>query len=363
MLLLLWRQVLAHRPQQTGRAPVRAGRQCRRCTKPGDRDIGTKDTRNQGKCLLGPSQPHVTSSRSRKIEVAKIAISKKSKFLFCVRIDTICTSEGRKIEFIASKDIAKMTNQPERGERPFPRAGIDGFLSHFIFSVRVNAGDLAGQVFAFTWPSAIQTVVRSEPFVYQGRQARHQVEFPLPQGSQLPRNLSEEEFVAIPPGFFEEGKETIWLQILNLDARAQTDLGPIRSILGETFNREYPDIFQPSFGAAQSLGERGLPGRLFFSPCAIFETPFGAFRTRAKALLGSRIESIPPVGSNPELLGAVPLDSVEQLRAARPTPGNAAAEAVPEQAAATLLALAHPIDAELQAEDAFQAVESAIART
>lgn len=247
------------------------------------------------------------------------------------------------------------TTSGEGGEENhLPQAGIDGFLSHFVFTFRFNKGDLAGQVFSYTWPAAIQTVARSDPFIYEGPEARHRVEFPLPEESDLPRSLSEDEFIATPPGFFEKGRETIWLQILNLDARGETEYGPMRCILGETFKREYPDIFQPSYGAAQSLGHTGLPGRLFFSPNGIFETPLGALHTRPKVLLGSRIESVPPVGSNPELLGPIELDSVEELRN---NPG-----VVPEQAAATLVGLAHPIDAQLQGDDLFRLVEGAINR-
>lgn len=248
----------------------------------------------------------------------------------------------------------------EPAGQPFPPAGIDGFLSHFVFTVRINKGDLAGQVLSYTWPAAVQTVVRSEPFVYQGPTAKHRVEFNLPKGADLPTTLSEEDFIAIPPGFFEVGKETIWLQILNLDARGETEYGPMRCILGATFKREYPDIFQASFGAAQSLGDSGLPARLFFNPNGIFETPFGNMHTRPKALLGSRVDKVPPVGSNPELLGPIPLDSVDDLRAAAQSGAP-----LPETPAATLLALAHPIDAELQGDEGelFDLVERAISRT
>lgn len=242
-------------------------------------------------------------------------------------------------------------------QNAFPPAGIDGFLSHFIFTVRINKGELAGEVFSYTWPASIQTVVRSEPFIYEGPQAGHRVEFDLPDGTDLPRTLTEDEFIAVPTGFLQPGKETIWLQILNLDARGQTDYGPMRCILGATFKREYPDIFQASFGAAQSVGERGLPARLFFNPNGIFETPFGSLHTRPKALLGTRIDQIPPVGSNPEMLGSISLDSVEDMRASNGT--------LPEPPTATLIALAHPIDARLQGEERelYELVEKAIART
>lgn len=243
-------------------------------------------------------------------------------------------------------------------QNTFPPAGIDGFLSHFIFTVRINKGDLAGEVFSYTWPASIQTVVRSEPFIYEGPQARHRVEFTLPDGADLPRTLTEDEFIAVPKGFLQPGKETIWLQILNLDARGQTDYGPMRCILGATFKREYPDIFQASFGAAQSIGERGLPARLFFNPNGIFETPFGNLHTRPKALLGTRIDQVPPVGSSPEMLGPIALDSTDDLRSAK-------GGTLPEPPTATLMALAHPIDAKLQGDERelYEIVEKAIART
>lgn len=236
----------------------------------------------------------------------------------------------------------------------FPGAGIDGFLSHFVFTIQINKGQNSGRLFSYTWPVAIQTVARSNPFIYKGSAANHHVEFPLPTNSQLPRVVSENDFPTKPPGFFEEGKETIFLQILNLDAWGDTPQGKMRCILGETFRREYPDIFNPSFGAAQSLGRTGLPAKLFFAPTGIFETPFGALHVRPqKNLLAARVTSIPPVGGSPTLLGPIPLDSVEEVRANK--------GALPQVPAATLLALAHPIDAAVLGENVFQQVEQSIA--
>jgi hypothetical protein len=246
----------------------------------------------------------------------------------------------------------------KRKDNRLPAAGVDGFLSHFVFTFRINRGDHAGEIHSYTWPAAIQTVARSEPFIYR-KGEEHTVEFPLPDGSKLPRKVSEREFLTVPDDFFDDGKETIFLQILNLDARGTTEYGPMRCILGETFLREYPDVFQPSFGAAQSLQGVGLPGKLFFVPNGIFETPFGALHTRPKALLGSRIEGVPPIGSNPELQQAIGLDSVDELRQR-----NLRTLAEEDEPAATLLALAHPIDAALHesGDSLFQSVEAAIAR-
>jgi hypothetical protein len=235
---------------------------------------------------------------------------------------------------------------------PFPGSGIDGFLSHFVFTFQINKGKKAGEIFSYTWPAAIQTVARSEPFIFRGELSNQTARFPLPKDSQLPREITGKDFLTNPPGFFVEGRETIFLQILNLDARGETPYGPMRCILGETFKREYPDIFQPSFGAAQSLNGKGLPGKIFFVPNGIFETPFGALHTRPKNLLGKHITAIPPIGSSPELLEQIPLDSVEELRANRGV--------LPEVPQATLLALAHPLDAALIGDNLFEKVEQAI---
>jgi hypothetical protein len=242
----------------------------------------------------------------------------------------------------------------EHDIKSFPGAGIDGFLSHFVLAIQINKGDKAGQVFSITLPVAIQTVARSTPFVYKGRGAKHKVEFPLPPNSQLSRVVSEEDFPTVPPNFFEEGKETIFLQILNLDARGDTPIGKIRCILGETFKREYPDVFSPSFGAAQSLAGKGLPGKLFFAPTGVFETPFGNLKVRPqKNLLAAHINSIPPVGGSPTLLNPIHLDSVTELRANK--------TALPAAPAATLVALAHPIDALVHGENVYDQVERSIA--
>src|SRR6476620_10764583 len=186
-------------------------------------------------------------------------------------------------------------NKETQKKNEFPPAGIDGFLSHFVFSLRINRGEYAGAVLNYTWPAAIQTVARSQPFIYRKGKS-HTAEFPLPPGSKLPRQVSEKDFLTVPPDFFEDGKETIFLQILNLDARGHIEDKPTRCILGETFLAAYPDIFQPSFGATQSLGHKGLPAKIFFVPNGIFETPFGSLHTRPKALLGAEIDAIPPVG-------------------------------------------------------------------
>jgi len=244
-------------------------------------------------------------------------------------------------------------NGPSASTSAFPKAGIDGFLSHFVFTIRMNKGQRAGEMFTYTWPVAIQTVVRTEPFVYR-KSASPTMEFPIPIGCKLPRLCAEKDFLTTPPEFFEDGKETMFLQIMNLDARGDTPYGPMRCILGETFKREYPDIFKPSFGAAQSLGDTGLPAKIFFVPNGIFETPFGALHTRPKSLLGRFITSVPPIGSSPELLEPIGLDSVDELRA-NPS-------ALPATPAATILALAHPLDAVLYGEDLFQGVERSIAR-
>lgn len=240
------------------------------------------------------------------------------------------------------------------GISAFPPAGIGGFLSDLVFTLRVNTGELAGEILSYSWPAAILTVVRSDPFVYSGRAAGHRVEFPMPWGSRVPRSLAADDFARIPPGFYETGRETVWLQVLNLAARGQTDYGPARCILGETLKREYPDIFRPSFGAAQSIDSSGFPARLFISLIAVFETPFGALCVGPDTLLGCRLQKGPPVGAIPHLLAPTQLDSVADLRSR--------SAIRPAHPAATLLALASPILGILHSSggQAFNTVEQAI---
>lgn len=250
------------------------------------------------------------------------------------------------------------SSQPQPA-KALPGAGIDAFLSHFVIAVQFADGDFAEALTVLTLPAAVQTVARSAPFTYRGPTAEHRVELPLPEGSKLPASISESDFLVRPDDLFETGRETVWLQILNIDARAETALGPVRIILGETFRREYEDVFQPSFGAVQTLGGGGFPARLFFSPNAIIETPLGTFKTRPKTLVGAKIEAFPPIGSAPTLRAAVPLDSVDAIRAS----GLAHAESL--RPAASIVALAHPIDAALTqgGDPAFALVESTIAHT
>lgn len=238
--------------------------------------------------------------------------------------------------------------QPE--QTPFPGADIDGFLSHFIFSVRFDEGPLKGKPIHLTLPVAIQTVARSQPFIYRG--PSHRVDVPLPKSSTLSPTIREEDFPQRPPGFFEVGKETVWLQILNLDARGDTSVGPVRIILGETLKREYPDLFQPSLGVVQSLGSSGFPARLFFDPTAIMETKAGNFRAVHGVLAYGRIDAFPPVGIPVQTTEIIPLHSVEEIRRAAKANTNPAP-------VATVLGLVHAIDAglHLSGEEAFNLVE------
>jgi hypothetical protein len=244
---------------------------------------------------------------------------------------------------------------------PFPGAGIDGFLSHFIMKLQFLTGDLGGQTIAFRMPPAVQTVSRSDPFVYGGPGANHSVQVPIPRSSTLSTSVAESDFFERPADYFEVGKETVWMQILNLDARMDhPEIGKIRIILGETLKREHPDIFQPSLGVAQSLGSRGFPARLFFNPYAIIETPMGSFRAIHGTLAYGRITGFPPIGTPVTITDQVPLESTDEVR--RMAAIGKAGEIKPF---ARLIALSHPIDVPMQipGEEAFELVEARIAES
>jgi hypothetical protein len=240
---------------------------------------------------------------------------------------------------------------------PFPDAGVDGFLSHFVMMIEFLQGEQNGRIATFTMPAAVQTVARSRPFIYKGGQDVANVSVPLPPGCTLPNRISEDDFLERPKGFFKAGKETVFMQILNLDARANTEIGPVRIILGETLKREQPDLFKPSLGMAQSLGQSGFPASLFFNPVALVETPFGSFRAIHGTLAYGRITSFPPIGTPVSIQAPVPMEPMDALRSAM------AAGQTSVQPLARIISLAHPIDVGLQipGDEAFRIVEGAIA--
>jgi hypothetical protein len=240
---------------------------------------------------------------------------------------------------------------------PLPPAGISGFLSHFVIALKLPGRK--GLV-VLTLPSAVQTVARSNPFVYQGETASRQAaaELPLPRRCSLANRIEEKDFLVRPKGFFQPGHEAVWLQILNLDARASnTEIGPVRIILGETLKREYPDVFLPSLGAVESIGRAGFPARLFFSPVAVFETSIGVFRTTPKALLAARVNSLPPLGAGPVLQEPIRLQALDDLRAAAKA-GTALSAVGP-----IIVSLEHPIDGLLlqDPEESFEDVQEGAA--
>ena len=244
---------------------------------------------------------------------------------------------------------------------PFPDAMVAGYLSHFIMAFEFLAGDMKGRMLSITSPPAAQTVSWGQPFIYRGATANHQVTFPLPSNCTLPSSITEQDFQSRPAEFFEEGKETVWLQILNLDAHMNSDLGPIRIILGETVKREYPEIFQPSLGVAQSLGKSGFPARLFFNPIAIVETPFGAFRATHGTLSYGRINGFPPIGTPVTINDMVPLEDVAEVR--KLAKRGKLDDIVPLPTA-RIVALSHPIDVgfQMSGDEAFNAVELGISK-
>jgi|GEM_PF-3283093 len=227
--------------------------------------------------------------------------------------------------------------------KPFPPAKIGGYMSHFRIVLELMTDP--SQIISIVSPLSAQSVAWSNPFVYEGPQARHKVDIPLPSSSQLPSQIAEEDFIERPEEFFQVGKETTWLQILNLDARMDSEIGPVRIILGETAKREYPDIFQPSLGAAQSLGKSGFPARLFFNPFAIVETELGAFRAIHGVLSYGRVTGFPPIGTPVTIRNCIPLDLVDHIREMDLGLGHS------ETKMARILALSHPIDMELQLPD------------
>lgn len=240
---------------------------------------------------------------------------------------------------------------------PFPGEKMGAYMSHFRIVMEFLKPPLAGRILSIVSPLAAQTVSWSAPFIYSGRSMSHRVAVPLPKGSTLSQEIREDDFLTKPPGFFEVGKETIWLQILNLDARMDTEIGPIRIILGETLKREYPDLFMPSLGVAQSLGRKGFPANLYFNPYAIIETPIGAFRAIHGTLSYGRVTGFPPIGTPVSIRDCIPVEHVDEIRK---RPRSRLLETV--EPFARILALSHPIDmgVQLPGDDAYELIERLI---
>jgi hypothetical protein len=251
--------------------------------------------------------------------------------------------------------VTELVNRLGDDIAKFPAAGIDAFMSHFIITMQFLKGPQKGQVHSFTMPAAIQTVSRSDPFIYQGEAAATKVKIPLPKGCTLAGEITDADFLERPAKFFEIGKQVVWMQILNLDAQMNTELGPIRIILGETMKREYPKIFRPSLGMSQSLGNGGFPARLFFNPVAIIQTNFGEFRAVHGTLSYGRTVAFPPIGTPISIQDAVPMEPVEEL-------GEFGAG--PVDPTGRIVALTHPIDMglHLSGDEAFALLEDRIGR-
>jgi hypothetical protein len=262
-------------------------------------------------------------------------------------------SSGQQSQDLASA-MAELQDQMDFA--PFPGAGLDAFLSHFVMMVEFTMAGKAGQTAIFNMPVAVQTVSRSAPFIYRGGGEDAPVHVPLPAGCDLSDKISDSDFIERPEGHFIPGRETVFMQILNLDARAETEIGPVRIIIGQTLKNEHPDIFQPSLGAAQALGKSGFPARLFFNPVALVETNFGAFRAVHGTLTYGRIKAFPPIGAAVSITAPVPMEPIEAVRAARKA-GSSKVESI-----GRIISLAHPIDVALQipGEEAFRIVQNSI---
>lgn len=270
----------------------------------------------------------------------------------------------------AHADLLETTRllRAQMGEtKPFSPAQVGAYMSHFLITMEILAGKLAGTTFSIVSPLAAQTVSWSDPFVYNGTAASHQVQLPLPSGCGLPGTIKEDDFFDRPAEYFQVGRQTVWLQILNLDATMETAYGRIRITLGETLRHENPELFVPSLGAAQSLGTEGFPARLFFNPVALVETPFGSFRATHGVLSYGRVVGFPPIGTPVTTSAIVPMEPIPELKAALARAGghrDATGALITVEPHGRIVALSHPIDMPLHlvGDEAFNFVEAAIRR-
>lgn len=257
------------------------------------------------------------------------------------------------------EEVRILREQISADIKPFPKARMGGYMSHFRIVMEIHEGKRK-RLLSVVSPLAAQTVTWSDPFIYQGPEAKHFVDLIMPRGSDLPQRISENDFLNRPEEFFQVGRETLWLQILNLDARMDSDIGPIRIILGETLKREHPDLFKPSLGIAQSNSSvGGFPSNLYFNPYAIVETPIGNFRAVHGTLTYGRVTQFPPIGTPVSIASCIPMEPVDEVRETI-SHGRDESEIEP---IGRIIALSHPIDMEvhLEGEELYNFVEDCIA--
>src|SRR6266404_189276 len=114
-------------------------------------------------------------------------------------------SQGTGIEIVEHDRLKKISDRLDELVRqmgdqiaPFPDAGVDGFLSHFVITLQFLKGPIAGKTLTLEMPTSTQTVTRSAPFVYKGPNANHRVTVPLPAGCSLSNVISEQDFIERP---------------------------------------------------------------------------------------------------------------------------------------------------------------------
>lgn len=194
----------------------------------------------------------------------------------------------------------------ERTE-PFPRGGTDLLLLNVSGVMRTG-----GQRQRLAFASCLATVRRSDPFLFRNDAT---VAFPpqIRQPDDGDEILRRDDLGNIPGGLFIAGRETIWLELLDLDARGLVDGSPGRLVLGETLRREHPDLHERALGVLQSSLGAGFPARCALALPAVLITPRGTFKLGPDSFATAEVSGLADAAGF-RLTGRVDLFRVEELR-------------------------------------------------
>jgi len=128
--------------------------------------------------------------------------------------------------------------------------------------------------------------------------------------------LHRRDFGDLPASLFIPGREAVWLELVDLDARSTVDGGPWRLLLGASLRAEHPDLHERALGVLQSLTGSGFPARLALTIPAVLVAPGGTFKFGLDSFVTATINGISDAAAF-DLVRRVGLFRIEDLRRQR----------------------------------------------
>lgn len=169
---------------------------------------------------------------------------------------------------------------------------------------------IGGQRLRFVFPSCLATVRRSDPFLFQTGAAVH---FPPRRNDGSEEAVRSDDFGNMPAGSFVAGTETVWLELVDLDARGTVEGDAGRLLAGETLLAEHPDLHERALGVLRSSLGAGFPARLVFALQAMIVSPRGTFKLGPDSFVTAEVAGLSRA-DNLRLASYADLFQVEEIR-------------------------------------------------